>query len=399
MSHHSIAHVNANSREKIGKNFHNSGLKTAESWVVLVKTGVGVTGMRVGRTFFLRPGQKVISKDMVPFDIPVTFTIQPHDPETDLEGFKRYASRMNGLNEGEFYTILTGVIHGQTRILAGTLTVLEIFNNRDNFKIHVQEKVEKELIPYGMSVTNANISELRDMPGEDNKIEVAANRKKGDVGTKELEGEAIQETARITAENVKEQVLDMQQKQEVREQEASIAPKARTAQLQTDLNKMAAEQHLEYLRSTQFTEATVQADIARVKAEGQAQARRALADAELYAQEKQADAVKAKLRAQAEGLKDFMTAADPDLIKFYLALEHNLFPTIAGEMAKTVHGLNPKINIWTTSGGAEGAADAMAPLKNLFTSLPPMLDAVQSQTGMKLPSWMPQQSNGPSTSS
>ena len=37
-----------------------------------------------------------------------------------------------------------------------------------------------------------------------------------------------------------------------------MAPKTRQAQLQTDLNKMAAEQHLEYLRSTQFTEATVQ---------------------------------------------------------------------------------------------------------------------------------------------
>ncbi|CAL8462080.1 g1611 [Coccomyxa elongata] len=177
-----------------------------------------------------------------------------------------------------------------------------------------------------------------------------------------------------------------------------MAPKTRQAQLQTDLNKMAAEQHLEYLRSTQFTEATVQADIAKVTAEGQAQAKRALADAELYTKEKQADAVKAKLRAQADGLKEFMTAADPDLIKFYLALEHNLFPTIASEMATAVRGLNPKINIWTTGATAEGAANAMAPLKNLFTSLPPMLDAVQSQTGMKLPSWMPQNSAAPSTS-
>lgn len=29
--------------------------------------------------------------------------------------------------------------------------------------------MEKELIPYGLSVTNANISELRDMPGDDNR--------------------------------------------------------------------------------------------------------------------------------------------------------------------------------------------------------------------------------------
>lgn len=64
-------------------------------------------------------------------------------------------------------------------------------------------------------------------------------------------------------------------------------------------------------------------------------------------------------------------------------------PCAAGEMAKALQGLNPKINIWSTGNG-DNAGDAMAPLKNLFTSLPPMLDAVQSQTGMKMPNWMPQ---------
>lgn len=33
----------------------------------------------------------------------------------------------------------------------------------------MQEAIEKELIPFGCSVINANISELRDTPGEDNK--------------------------------------------------------------------------------------------------------------------------------------------------------------------------------------------------------------------------------------
>ena len=55
----------------------------------------------------------------MPFDIPVTFTIAPHDPAVDLPGFLRYAQRMNGLTEAEYHTILTGIIHGQTRILAG----------------------------------------------------------------------------------------------------------------------------------------------------------------------------------------------------------------------------------------------------------------------------------------
>ncbi len=65
----SIAHVNANSRERIGKVFHSSGLKTAESWEVLVKTGLGVKGIRVGRTFYLWPGQRVSAVNMKPRNI------------------------------------------------------------------------------------------------------------------------------------------------------------------------------------------------------------------------------------------------------------------------------------------------------------------------------------------
>lgn len=51
----------------------------------------------------------------------------------------------------------------------------------------------------------------------------------------------------------------------------------------------------------------MQADIAKVKADGQASAKRALADAELYSQEKQAQAVKAKLTAQARSLLSLLS--------------------------------------------------------------------------------------------
>ena len=67
-----------------------------------------------------------ISKDLVPFDVPVTFTIQVHDPMVDADGFRRYAQRLNSLTEAEFYTILAGIIHGQTRILAGGQSFLLI---------------------------------------------------------------------------------------------------------------------------------------------------------------------------------------------------------------------------------------------------------------------------------
>jgi hypothetical protein len=41
----------------------------------------------------------------------------------------------------------------------------------------------------------------------DCRIEVAANIRKGDVGTKQLEGEAIKETSKIISENTQAQVL------------------------------------------------------------------------------------------------------------------------------------------------------------------------------------------------
>jgi hypothetical protein len=38
----------------------------------------------------------------------------------------------------------------------------------------------------------------------------------------------------------------------------------------------------------------------------------------------------------------------------------------------------------------EGGADTMAPLRSLFTGLPPMLDALAQQTNVQLPSFLPQ---------
>ncbi len=55
-------------------------------------------------------------------------------------------------------------------------------------------------------------------------------------------------------------------------------------------------------------------------------------------------------------------------------------------------GLQPKINIWQGAGGGgvNGGSDVYGPLKQLFSSLPPMLDAVSQQTNIQLPGWMPQ---------
>lgn len=67
----------------IGRNL-SSGLNVAESLEVLVKTDVGVKDMRVGRTFYAWPGQKVSAVNMKPRNI--SFNLHRHDRLTELPG-------------------------------------------------------------------------------------------------------------------------------------------------------------------------------------------------------------------------------------------------------------------------------------------------------------------------
>lgn len=108
-------------------------------------------------------------------------------------------------------------------------------------------------------------------------------------------------------------------------------------------------------------------------AEGQAAAKRALAEAELFAAQKRAEAelfaaqkeaegILAKANAQAEGLQKFLNVGDPDLIKFYMALEKNLYTDIAGQSfwhmtvsaADLLHNPHNSTTTWFSSNAQSG---------------------------------------------
>ena len=73
--------------------------------------------------------------------------------------------------------------------------------------------------------------------------------------------------------------------------------------------------------------------------------------------------------------------------------ENNTYEKLANSNAKAVQGLQPKITVWNT-GNEACNADAGAPIRNLFQSLPPLLGTIQEQTGMKPPAWFAQMPNG-----
>lgn len=107
------------------------------------------------------------------------------------------------------------------------------------------------------------------------------------------------------------------------------------------------------------------------------------AEAAYIARKKEADGLTELSKAYGQ-LADVM--GGPQGLMQLLMLQNGTFERLAAENAKAIHGLQPKINVWTT--GNESADASMAPIQNLFKSLPPLFSTIQDQTGMTPPAWM-----------
>lgn len=222
----------------------------------LVKTGLlvnGPRGMNVSRRFLRLPGQVVepvsmsprslyfdlscLSKQYLPFDMPVTYTVAPFDPNsgdvftgTDQDGkdktwtsdelFRNFAERMAHLSREEFATTILGVVHGETRVQAAQMDIDAINDDRDAFRHTVTANIQKSLLPLGVRVTNANIAELKEKERtgqmgylkarERKKLADAVERSEIDVKDREADRRqnvALLEAKTITSENEQAQIV------------------------------------------------------------------------------------------------------------------------------------------------------------------------------------------------
>ena len=106
------------------------------------------------------------------------------------------------------------------------------------------------------------------------------------------------------------------------------------------------------------------------------------ADAKLYNETQAALGVKAVYQAQASGLKRLATSfgGKGEAMVSYLMLEQNLFEKLAQSNADAIKGLKPKVTVWKDCGNGETASN---PIHDIFGSLPPLLDGIHAQTGVK----------------
>lgn len=217
----------------------------------LAITGVGIKDIKLAKKAWILPGQsctkfdltpvnydfkvQAMSAEKLPFVLPAVFTIGPHaDDDQSLLKYAKLISphdkHSNHVNE-----LVQGVIEGETRVLAASMTMEEIFKGTKDFKKEVFEKVQLELNQFGLWIYNANVKQLVDVPGHEYfsylgqktqmeaanqaRIDVSEAKMKGEIGSKLREGQTLQNAAKIDAET---KIISTQRQGEGKKEEIKV---------------------------------------------------------------------------------------------------------------------------------------------------------------------------------
>jgi flotillin len=322
-----------------------SRYKTSRSNEWLVKTGILVEDLMIGKKFFQLPFQNIqkitvtpknynlninsMSKEKMEFQFPIVFTL---GPKLDDEALTKYAKLMLNLDDQE--TVIRSIIEGSARSLAANMSIEDIFTARTEFKNNIIEHVQPQLEQYGIAVYNANIEELKDSESSnyfkslslkikaeaENKarVQVAEQNKFGQIGSKERDAETRQRIALVESETI---IIENQRRQEMLKSQAELDKIkseqdliANTAQIkalnESEKIKMAMEKDVQILkvqmeiekaRAAELSVVQVNAEKTQKEAEGKANAQRLKADADLYTKQKDADAILVNMKLKADG--------------------------------------------------------------------------------------------------
>jgi flotillin len=340
-----------------------------------------------------------MSKEKMEFILPGVFTVGPEDNDNSL---RKYATLLNdGVNLQE---LVKGIVEGETRIVAASMDIEEIFNGRESFRKNIINTVQVELAKFGLLIYNANIKEMEDSVGSEYfgvvrqkkkaeaentaRRDIADAKYQGDIGVKEKERDTRVQVSQFEADSIlaensnqiemsksislmEVQKADFDRQAKIAQIEAQKASEIRNIELQRELDQKKIAQETERLRSIYMSQAIVDAE-----------AKERSADATLYAAQKEAEAIRAKFDAQAEGLRNLLSCTpDTNTILLYTMIEKGTMKDLAEQNAKAINGLNPRI--WIT-----GDTGNTNPIGDIMKTLPPLMSTLYEQTGIKPPGWV-----------
>ncbi|KAJ0969020.1 hypothetical protein J5N97_021897 [Dioscorea zingiberensis] len=341
--------------------------RVARASEYLAITGFKIKDIKLAKKAWILPGQsctvfdispvnytfevQAMSAEKLPFILPAVFTIGPRvdapDNDNSLLKYARLISPHDKLSH-HVKELVQGVIEGETRVLAASMTMEEIFKGTKSFKEEVFEKVQLELNQFGLLIYNANVKQLVDVQGHEYfsylgqktqqeaanqaKVDVSEARMKGEIGSKKRDGQTLQNAAKIDAETkiyktnregegkkeemrvrAEVKVYENEREAEVAEANAELAKKKagwereaevakvesakavaiREAELQMEVERRNALRETEKLKAQQLSKAIVDYEMKVQEANWGLYKKQKAAEALLYEQQKIADGQKA----------------------------------------------------------------------------------------------------------
>jgi flotillin len=323
-----------------------------------------------------------MTTEKLQFSLPAVFTI---GPDNEADALKKYALLLSGsTSEGDFakakdltdptrrdhvQDIVKGIIEGETRVIVSSMTMEEIFKERQVFKtkgpwlllcsnlqlanvilsshskrserastiwtenVRVAHCAFVSTVAYAFHSYNANVKELQDTPGSEYfaflsrkahegalnqaKIDVAEARMRGEIGEAEKKGRAKQEISKIDADTA---VLETKRKAEKAKADSELMNRQTELDNSVRLAKIAAQ------RQAEMRDAELQKQVESKRAETELERLRAVevtkskvaresaqenADASFYTEQKAADAQLYRRKIEADATCTFLGVPFP----------------------------------------------------------------------------------------
>ncbi|KAI5862447.1 hypothetical protein GGS23DRAFT_597665 [Durotheca rogersii] len=229
--------------------------------------------------------------------------------------------------------IVKGIIEGETRVLVSSMTMEEIFTEREEFKRRIFRNIQSELDQFGLKIYNANVKELKDAAGStyfqslsqkahegatnQARIDVAEAQLRGNVGEAERHGQQERSIAKINAEtavqktdrdveraaaeaNLATQKTVLTRDVEIARIEATRATESRDEDLKKEVEVKRAAAELERLRAVDVVKAAIARESKQQAADARAYEVQAEARANFEKSAKATDASAYKTRVEAE---------------------------------------------------------------------------------------------------